>query len=89
MNDTVNILIEETNEAVSVSVEETTTDVSIQVNEVTEEITVVVEDVGIKGNDGLGAAEAQDIIDRLDALETGVDDTDYDFRTEINTFLAF
>lgn len=89
MNDTINILIEETNQSISIAVEESTTDVNIQIDEVTEEINIVVEDVGIKGNDGLGAGEAEDIRNRLDILEVGVADTDFDFRTEINTFLSF
>lgn len=89
MDDVINILIEETNETVSISIEETTNDISILVEEVSEEVNITIQDVGIKGDDGLGAAEADDIRDRLDTLETGVDNTDYDFKTEIDTFLSF
>lgn len=70
MNDTINILIEETTETVEVTVEENCEDINLVVSEITEEINIVIEDVGVKGDSGLGAAEALDIVNRIVELES-------------------
>lgn len=58
-NDVINILIQELDEIANVIINSEECTVSI-----------TVEEVGVKGNDGLGSAEAQQIRDDLDDLET-------------------
>ena len=55
--------------------------------EVNQEITLIV--VGARGSAGESGQGSSTLLPRLEELETGVGDTNYDFREEINNFLSF
>ena len=55
--------------------------------EVNQEITPIV--VGARGAAGEAGQGSSTLLPRLEELETGVGDTNYDFREEINNFLSF
>ena len=89
MNDVVVIYIEEVVTSVLITVDELDENINLTVGEIIESIVIEIQDVGIKGDSGLGAQEAQEIQNRLSSLETGIGDTDFDFENEVTNFLSF
>ena len=68
-NDIVNIQVEEFLETVTIEVDEVLGSVNINIDETSETVVIEVQEVGVRGNDGLSSAEAEDIRNRLTALE--------------------
>ena len=67
--ETIIILVEENNSTTELSIIENNDSIEVEVSEIEEVVNLTIEEVGIKGDDGLGANEANDIRDRLLILE--------------------
>lgn len=73
MSDVINIQIDEVIEQATVNVEECEEQIDINVEETTDVVNLTIQEVGVKGDDGLGAAEAIEIKNRLATLELVVE----------------